>query len=109
MLIDFNSIEEKAFPAFKGGEKELNAKMFFDGQNRVMQARLLPGASIGMHTHDTSSEIMFFTEGCGSVIIDGEKFAVKAGDVHYCPKGHTHTLINDSDAELKFSAVVPQQ
>lgn len=109
MVIDFDTIEEKAFPAFKGGEKQLDAKMFFDGQNRIMRARLVPGASIGMHTHDTSSEIMFITEGCGSVIFDGEKIALKAGDVHYCPKGHTHSLINDSNADLCFSAVVPQQ
>jgi len=34
---------------------------------------------------------------------------VKEGEVHYCPKGHTHSLVNDSDAELWFSAVVPQQ
>ena len=28
---------------------------------------------------------------------------------HYCPKGHTHSLMNDSDAELEFFAVVPEQ
>lgn len=109
MIIDFNNIEEKAFPAFKGGEKQLDAKMFFDGMNRIMRARLVPGASIGMHTHDAGSEIIFITEGRGCVIYDGERIALKASDVHYCPKGHTHSLINDSDAELRFSAVVPQQ
>ena len=31
------------------------------------------------------------------------------GDVHYCPKGHTHSLVNDSAADLEFSAVVPMQ
>ena len=28
---------------------------------------------------------------------------------HYCPKGHTHSLINDSDAGLTFLAVIPEQ
>ncbi len=109
MKVDFCSIEENIIPNFKGGEKEFAAKMFFDGLNRIMKGRLIPGASIGLHTHDTSSEIMFITKGSGCVIYDGEKISLKAGDVHYCPKGHSHTLINDSDSDLEFSAVVPQQ
>ena len=109
MKIDFNNIEESLIPNFKGGEKEFAAKMFFDGLNRIMKGRLIPGASIGLHTHDTSSEIMFITKGSGYVIYDGEIIVLNAGDVHYCPKGHSHTLINDSADDLEFSAVVPQQ
>lgn len=109
MIIDFNNIEEQALANFKGGEKELNARMFFDGLNRVMIARLQPGATIGLHTHDTSSEIIFVTKGEGHVLYDGEMLPVKAGMVHYCPKGHEHSLINDSQSDLEFHAVVPQQ
>lgn len=109
MKIKFTDIEEAAYPAFKGGEKELNARMYFDGTNRIMKGRLVPGASIGMHTHDAGSEIILVTEGRGCVIYDGERIALETGDVHYCPKGHTHSLVNDSDADMKFFAVVPQQ
>mgnify|MGYP003302844687 CR=1 FL=1 len=109
MKIDFSKIEEAIIPGFKGGEKEFAARMFFDGANRIMKARLIPGASIGMHTHEDSAEIMFITKGSGSVIYDGTKIRLDEGDVHYCPKGHTHSLINDSDADLEFSAVVPKQ
>lgn len=109
MIIDFNDIEEQSLANFKGGEKELNARMFFDGLNRVMIARLQPGATIGLHTHDTSSEIIFVTKGEGHVLYDGEMLPVKAGTVHYCPKGHEHSLINDSQSDLEFHAVVPQQ
>ena len=109
MDIDFNSNDFSVFPAFKGGEKELQAKMFFDGSNRIMRARLVPGASIGMHTHEDSSEIIFITSGRGSVILDGAASPVYAGLCHYCPKGHTHSLVNDSDADLEFLAVVPIQ
>lgn len=109
MNIDFSKIEEARMDHFKGGEGALLARMFFDGTNRIMKARLEPGSSIGLHEHDTSCEVMFITEGRGTVIIDGEKMTVKAGDVHYCPKGHSHTLINDSDAILAFNAVVPAQ
>ena len=109
MRIDFEEIEETVIPQFKGGEKEFNVRMYADSMNKIMKSRLIPGASIGLHTHDTSSEIIFITKGCGYVLYDGEKIALQAGDVHYCPKGHTHSLFNDSDADLEFSAVVPQQ
>lgn len=109
MLIDFNQIEEQALPHFKGGEKEFHARMFFDGTNRIMKGRLTPGASIGLHTHDTSCEMIFVSEGHGTVIYDGERIALHAGDCHYCPKGHAHTLINDSHSDLLFTAIVPQQ
>lgn len=109
MIIDFNNIEEVSLPAFQGGEKQLFARMYADGLNKIMKGRLVPGATIGLHTHETSSEILFVTKGCGHVIYDGESTAVKAGDIHYCPKGHAHTFINDSDSEVEIIAVVPQQ
>ena len=31
------------------------------------------------------------------------------GGCHYCPKGHTHSLINDGTEPLEFFAVVPNQ
>ena len=74
-----------------------------------MYGRLEPGASIGLHTHETSSEIIYLLEGRGKVLLaDGEE-RVAAGQCHYCPKGHTHSLVNDSDADLVFFAVVPEQ
>ncbi len=109
MNIDFDKTELSVIPNFKGGEKELRARMFFDGTNRIMKACLVPGASIGMHTHDDSCEVIFITSGRGSVIMDGESSPVYAGLCHYCPQGHTHSLINDSDADLEFLAVVPKQ
>lgn len=108
MIIDFKTIEEQTIPAFKGGEKEFNVKMFADGQNKIMKGHLAPGASIGMHTHEGNSEIMFITRGSGFVLFDGKRIRLTAGDVHYCPSGHSHSLVNDSDEELEFSAVVPQ-
>lgn len=109
MKIDFDRIEESIIPNFKGGEKSTIAKMFFDGTNRIMLGRLIPGASIGMHTHEDGSEIIFVTKGHGHVIYDGERIDLKAGDVHYCAKGHTHTFINDSDSDVELSAVVVKQ
>ena len=109
MKIDFDTIKREAKPHFKGGEKEYNVKMFDDGLNKIMDGLLVPGASIGVHTHEDSSEIIFITGGCGKAIYDGTEERVSAGDCHYCPKGHTHTLINDGTVDLRFLAVVPGQ
>ncbi len=110
MIFRPEDIEISHLENFKGGEKHLDAKMYFDGTNRILtHAVLVPGASIGMHTHDDSCEVIFILEGCGSVLEEGEKKAVKAGDCLYCPKGGSHSLVNDSDADLVFCAVVPRQ
>lgn len=110
MILDFPNLPMESFPAFKGGEKELSAQMFFDGTNRIIHGILIPGASIGMHTHETNSETLFIVAGHGMVIDDGVERPVHLGQCVYCPKGHTHSLINTSEeGDLEFYAVVPEQ
>lgn len=109
MNFNYNEQEYEEFPNFKGGEKSLYTKMFHDEKNRIIYGKLIPGASIGVHTHETNSEIIYITKGTGRVLMDGEYEKLEAGMCHYCPKGHTHSLMNDSDAELEFFAVVPEQ
>jgi mannose-6-phosphate isomerase-like protein (cupin superfamily) len=109
MKIDFRLLDETVLPKFKGGEKQLVAKMFTDERNRIMKAKLEPGASIGLHTHDTSSEIIYVLSGKGKAVCNGYVERLEADDCHYCPKEETHTLINDGDEDLIFFAVVAQQ
>ena len=109
MIISFSEMEEKALPAFKGGEKQYNVKMFTEGNHKIMQGRLVPGASIGLHTHETDCEVIFITSGTGKVVDDGKEQKVSVGMALFCPKGHTHTLINDSEADLCFYAAVIEQ
>lgn len=40
---------------------------------------------------------------------DGAELRIEAGQAHYCPEGHEHSLINDTESDLVFFAVVPQQ
>lgn len=115
MIIDFETMDVTILPEFKGGEKEFAANMFFDGTNRIFKGRLIPGASIGMHTHDDSCEVIFVLEGKGTIV---EKEAgsdvetakkVKAGDCLYCQLGNSHSLRNtEEEGDLVFYAVVPK-
>ena len=109
MILDFKQMEETIMPHFKGGEKQMAAKMYADEKNRILLSRLIPGASVGVHTHEGSSEIIYILEGAAKVLYDGEELRIGAGEAHYCPEGHEHSLINDTDSDLVFFAVVPQQ
>ncbi len=108
-MIDFNNIPEKLMPNFQGGEGVTSAHMFVDDKNKIMRITLAPGSSIGLHCHETSSEIIYVLEGVGTAILDGAEETVTAGECHYCPKGHTHSFINKGKKDLVFFAVVPQQ
>lgn len=116
MIIKLDEIELSHLTEFKGGKKELSANMFFDGVNRILKGCLAPGASIGVHTHEDSCEVIFIIGGSGLLyenVPEGTETykEVVPGDCLYCPKGHTHSLINPeaSTSDLVFYAVVPQQ
>lgn len=109
MIIDFRKEKPEDIPNFKGGEKFLRAVIHDDGLNKILHGTLVPGATIGIHTHETDSEVIYFLSGKGYMLFDGEKQAVEAGMCHYCPKGHTHGMFNDGDVDLVFFAAVPKQ
>lgn len=108
MIIDFSETEETVIPQFRGGEKETRARMYTDRYNKIMRGVLVPGASIGFHLHQTSSEIICILQGTGKALFDGAYERVAPGTCHYCPKGHGHSLINDGEEDLVFFAVVPE-
>ena len=116
MKIRFDEMEVTVLPQFKGGEKEFAANMFFDGTNRIFKGRLVPGATIGMHTHEDSCEVIFVLEGNGTIVErtpesqDETILPVSAGDCLYCQKGNSHSLRNTAEeGDLVFYAVVPKQ
>lgn len=109
MKLDFNKLQEERIPEFKGGTGETIARMHVDELGKIMYGRLPAGSTIGYHRHETNSEIIFILDGAAKCLYDdGEEHLVK-GECHYCPKGHSHSLINAGKEELVFFAVVPEQ
>lgn len=109
MLLDFDAMEATELAQFYGGERTVRARMHTDGHNRIMMARLEPGASIGMHIHETGSEIVYVIQGTGRANFDGGEEILRPGVCHYCPKGHAHGIRNDGMEDLVIFAAVPRQ
>ena len=109
MKLVFDTMNTTVLPQFFGGDGKMIAKLFNDGSNKILKGTLAPGSNIGMHLHDTSSEIIFILSGEGRVVCNGEIEEIGAGECHYCPKGSSHSLRNDSQNDLVFFAVVPVQ
>lgn len=137
MVIDFDNMEEKAVECFKGGIGITHLRKFENELGKIILGRLEPGATIGLHTHETNSEIIYIISGTADFLYDPESHGdvdqdpvdtnkeaspeydasvisektetVRAGGCHYCPKGHSHSMINNGDEDIVFFATVPEQ
>lgn len=109
MLISFDALKEVTIPHLNGGEGAVSAKMFADGANKIMLSRLPIGASIGLHRHESSSEINYVLQGTGLAVCDGQEEPLGPGSCQYCPKGSSHSIANTGSEVLVLVTVVPEQ
>lgn len=56
------------------------------------QLTLNPGCSISYQRHAYRDEVWTFIDGEGMIVLDGERHAVKRGDVFKIPRGQMHAL-----------------
>ena len=82
--------------------------MYVDESIKIMRGKLIPGASIGLHTHQGTSEIIYVLSGVGTMICDGKEEILNPGEAHYCPENSSHTFMNKTEEDLIFFAVVPK-
>ena len=108
-MIDFEKIETKILHSFQGGNGDIEAKIHADELNRIIKSVYAPGTSTGYHLHDDSSEILFILSGNCKVIHQGREERLTIGNCHYCKKGESHAVINDSHEDLIMYAVVCTQ
>ena len=109
MTIDFTLIPEEHILHFKDGLGTNITRNFTDGTNKIMQGRLNPGCSIGLHRHEQNSETILILSGHARCLYDDREELLSAGQCHYCPQGHKHSLINASPTEpLTYFAIVAE-
>ena len=107
MLIDLEKLPVDIVPHMRDGEKEVHLKKWSDGPVKVLQGKLPAGASIGLHTHEGSCEMIFVLSGEGICLDDGEEYPFRPGMCHYCPEGHSHSVFNTGSEPLVLLGVVP--
>ena len=108
MIIDFSEIKPVDIDGFKGGKGILTARNYVDEQCKIMKHSLAPGASTGLHCHEGNCEIIFVLSGEATIHYDGKVEKAVAGQMHYCPEGHSHYMENLTEKELVYFAVVPE-
>lgn len=106
MIINFDNIAEKQIEDFKGGKGNFIMRMIDNSHVKIMRNILPAGSKIGKHTHNGDYEIMFILKGCITFIYDGNRETASAGEIHYCPNGHAHEAINETDNDAEFLAIV---
>ncbi len=107
MFLDFSSMQEVAVPHFKGGEGQALVRKFEDEQGKILILTLPVGSTIGHHVHEGSFEVMYFLSGTGVCTDDGETVDIRPGMTHYCPPGHSHSVVNTGTEPLVILGVVP--
>lgn len=107
MLIEYNNMEDTILHEFNGGRGDVIAKMYFDGQNRIMRATLKKDCSIGEHTHTTNFEVIYVLSGTAKITINGVEEFIEAGNAHFCKTGSTHMIEQYGDDDLVMACVVP--
>lgn len=92
------------------GRARLFASPLPDGGPIRLASRieLEPGASIGLHRHDTDEEVYAIVSGRGIYSYDGGECEARAGDIFTTKKGMSHALKNIGSEPLIFFAVVAE-
>lgn len=106
MIIDFKNIEAAVHKNFRGGEKEVTLKVAEEGKFKLLEGKLVPGATIGLHSHDLNAEIIFIVSGNATIYTGTEYANFTSGMAHICQNGAAHSLQNLSDEDVVFFAVI---
>jgi mannose-6-phosphate isomerase-like protein (cupin superfamily) len=99
-------------PNCHDGQGALDWTVVLDGQQtRGRQLHFIhddilpPGASIGVHRHDTDEEYYFILSGTGVMTLDGIAYDVGPGDITAIFPGGEHGLKNYSEEDLRVIVI----
>jgi mannose-6-phosphate isomerase-like protein (cupin superfamily) len=64
-----------------------------------------PGGEIGMETHDSVEQTLFFLSGSGVAVLNGERQEIHPGDVLVVTPGIMHNVLNTASVPLKIYTI----
>lgn len=87
-------------------ENENFRQVLFTGKKSQLVVMHIPsGGEIGEETHDRVEQTLFFLSGTGEGMLNGETFAVSAGDAVVVTPGTRHNFKNTGEEPLKVYTV----
>ena len=95
-----------------GGPGEMHATLVlnpdeFAGKGRLFNKCVLhPGEAIGVHEHKKEFEVYFILEGTGTYNDNGTECSVGKGDCTICYSSEKHGILNSSNEDLVFMALI---
>ena len=112
MIRKADKLESEIRRELRGGKGDVKMCHFFKQGEIKSKCRLCarlilpPGASIGMHKHETEDEVFIVERGSG-LIDDGQgQNKVGPGDAILTGNGAQHSLINNGKEDLSVIAVI---
>ena len=76
------------------------------GEHSQLVAMCLgPGEEIGLETHLSSDQMLFFVDGEGEALVNVDRTEVKQHDVVFVPAGVLHNITNSGNEDLKLFTV----
>ncbi len=99
-MIDLMQIDEKRIDNFKGGKGYIYMRNYEDDDMKIALINVPSHCSIGYHSHENGFEVIRIIKGRATVILDNKKELLKEGQINYCPKGHSHSVTNETLDDL---------
>ena len=77
---------------------------------QVVVMTIPPGGEIGEETHHETDQILYFVDGTGEAVLDGERSEVSAGRLVFVRAGVLHNFVNTGEEPLHLvSAYAPPE
>jgi len=69
---------------------------------QIVVMSIPPAGEIGEETHDDTDQVLYFVQGEGKAILDGDEQNVKKDDIVLVKQGTKHNFINTGSTDLKI-------
>ena len=69
---------------------------------QIVVMTIQPGEEIGAETHAGHDQVLFFVDGEGEAVLDGERSRVSAGDLSFVHAGVHHNFVNTGSSPLRI-------
>jgi len=69
---------------------------------QIVLMSIKPGEEIGEETHEDNDQVLYFVEGEGKAVLNGEEVQFGEGDIFLVNAGTKHNFINTGQTDLKI-------